>query len=188
MFEGVPQFWRHHQSIDALQEKGIQLPEEEGEDFWSHLRPALRQFSEQEWMGIIERMSVPTLDLFRELLKENHKDAARAAGRKKIAQISIVAALRRLDHPDRPPARVTRIDGPLYIHLFRRAEERDPFRRRLPYRELGRMFGVSDKTAKRWEERMAEIGPPVDDRGRVLVEVLEQIVKPTPRRGRGPPS
>ena len=187
MFEGVPQFWRQHQSLDALQEQGIELPEEESGDFWSSLRPALSQFSEQEWMKIIERMSVPNLDLFRELLKENHKDAARGAGQGKIAYISVVASLRRLSHPERPPARVTRIDGPLSLYLSRRAEDRDPFRRRLSYRELGRMFGVSDKTAKRWEERIEEVGTPVDSRGRVLVEVLERIVKPTPRRERGPP-
>jgi len=187
MFEGVPQFWRQHQSLDALQEQGIELPEEESEDFWLPVRDALRRESAQEWIEMIERLSVPQLDLFRELLKENHRDAARTAGSLKIAQISIVAGLRRLSHPDRPPARVTRIDGPLYLYLFRRAEERDPFRRRLSYRDLGRMFGVSDKTAKRWEERIAEVGPPVDNRGRVLVEVLEQIVKPTPRRERGPP-
>jgi hypothetical protein len=185
MFEGVPQFWRQHQSLEALQEQGIELSEEEAGDLWSVLRPALRE-PEQKWMEIIARMSVPTLDMFRELLKENHEDAARVASLGKIAQISIVAAMRRLSHPDRPPARTTRIDGPLYVYLFRSAEAHDPFRPRLSYRQLGKMFGVSDKTAKRWEERMVETGAPVDGR-RVLVEALAQIVQPMPRRERRPP-
>lgn len=186
-FEGVPQFWRQHESLDALRDQNGFDPadpaDEEPEYLWAALRPELRRRSEEGWSEIIARLGLAEIHTFQGRLQENRKDAERIAGADKISHIEIALMIRRIAHPDKGTYRLVRADGPLHLGLIRAAEARDPFRRRLSYRRLGKMLEASDKTVKRWEERMMALGPPEGD----LFDYLGRIVNPTPRRGREPP-
>lgn len=175
-------FWPEPDSLDRLREaRGFDPAEEEQEDFlWQGVRHQLSGLSLEEWMSAIGNMGTEQLDLLRQVLDENKADAASAAGRTKFTHIrgrlGAIWAIR---------GRPVEISGPMHmLALLAHNRARRPFGPDLWARQLSRMLGVSDKTIKRWEERILEAGPPPTDNSEWL-DYFRNIVKP-PRERRPP--